>query len=171
MRRMHGLSGRGVAAVGALCLAAGAAAFTSSASAAARSSRHVASNAIGALDCNGFSPIQRSVKISGACTDPKGYDGGRFYDNGHYIGHDEPIIRFLSSRPGSGNDITWTEQLPRDPAQAPTVATPGSDVTHWFELSLAPWFSMALCNPESYPYRSEETRLNSSHPSISYAVF
>jgi hypothetical protein len=33
----------------------------------------------------------------------------------------------------------------------PTVSTPGKDVTHWFELSVAPWFSMALCNSHSYP--------------------
>jgi hypothetical protein len=161
---MRGLSGRGLALVGALCLAAGTAAFTGSASAAAQGSPHVAPKAIGGLDCNGFSPLQRTVKLTGACTDPKGYDGGRFYDNGHYVGHDEPVVRFLSSRPGSGNDITWTEQLPRDPAQAPTVATPGSDVTHWFELTLAPWFSMALCNPESFPYTPCTPQSDSNAP-------
>jgi len=114
----------------------------------------VAPNAIGALDCNGFSPIQQSIKPSMACTDPiaiQGLAGDRFEDNGHYIGHDEPSIRFLSSKPGSGNDVTWTETLPLDPSAAPTVATPGSDVTHWFELSIAPWFGMALCNPYSFP--------------------
>src|SRR5215470_17751385 len=82
----------------------------------------VAPNAVGGLDCNGFSPIQHSVKLTGACSDPKGYDGGRFYDNGHYIGHDEPIVRFMSSQTGSGNDVTWTETLPRDPAALPSVA-------------------------------------------------
>jgi hypothetical protein len=114
----------------------------------------VAPNAIGELDCNGFSPIQQSVKPTMACTDPvslDGFAGTRFEDNGHYIGHDEPSIRFLSSQPGSGNDVTWTETLPRDPAAAPTVATPGSDVTHWAELSIAPWFGMALCDPYSFP--------------------
>src|SRR5262245_46962217 len=86
---------------------------------------HIAPNQVGGLDCNGFSRVQRSVKLTSLCTDPKGYDGGRFYDNGHYIGHDEPIIRFMSSRDGSGNDITWTEQLPMDPPRQPTVGTPG----------------------------------------------
>jgi hypothetical protein len=164
MRRIRRLSRRTVAAVGALCLAVGVAAFTGSAPAAAQGPKHVAPNAVGGLDCNGFSPIQRSVKMTGACTDPKGYDGGRFYDNGHYIGHDEPIVRFMSSQPGSGNDITWSEQLPRDPAQAPTVGTPGSDVTHWFELSIAPWFSMALCNPESFPYTPCKPQSDSNAP-------
>jgi hypothetical protein len=114
----------------------------------------VAPNKTGALDCNGFSPIQQSVKRTMVCTDPRSFEGGkpaRFEDNGHYIGHDEPSIRFLSDRPGSANNVTWNETLPSDPAALPTVATPGSDVTHWFELSIAPWFGMALCDPYSYP--------------------
>ena len=114
----------------------------------------VAPNKTGALDCNGFSPIQRSVKRTMVCTDPRSVEDGkpaRFEDNGHYIGHDEPSIRFLSDRPGSANNVTWNEMLPSDPAVLPTVATPGSDVTHWFELSIAPWFGMALCDPYSYP--------------------
>src|SRR5438105_3642530 len=112
----------------------------------------------GALDCNGFSTAQKSIKPTGVCTDVRGFPGdtafnqdNRFYDNGHYIGHDEPDMTFLSNAPGSGNDVSWTETLPMDPAAAPTVNTPGSDVSHWFELSVAPWFSMALCNSESYP--------------------
>jgi hypothetical protein len=31
------------------------------------------------------------------------------------------------------------------------VSKPGSDVTHWFELSPATWFSMMMCDPKSYP--------------------
>jgi hypothetical protein len=103
------------------------------------------------LDCNGFSRIQRPVKMTSVCSDPKGYEGGRFFDNGHYIGHDEPIVRFLSDEPGSGNHTVWRETLPRSPQHRPTVNNPGSDYTHWFELSVAPWFSMALCNSRSYP--------------------
>jgi hypothetical protein len=127
-----------------------------------------APNAVGLLDCNGFSPIQRSVKPTGACTDPKAIyeqDGARFIDNGHYVGHDEPSIRFLSSKPGSGNDVTWTETLPTDPMATPTVATPGSDVTHWFELSVAPWFGMALCDGYSYPQSSCKPNSDSNAPS------
>ena len=85
--------------VGFLVLVVGVLAGFGSAPAVAGShSQRVAPHAVGALDCNGFSPIQRTVKLTGACTDPKGYDGGRFFDNGQYIGHDEPIIRFLSKR-------------------------------------------------------------------------
>jgi hypothetical protein len=111
-------------------------------------------HSIGMLDCNGLSPIQHTVRAGAVCTDPRSlYDGkgARFSDNGTYIGHDEPDLRFLSSAPGSGSDVTWTETLPRDPNHQPTVNTPGKDVTHWFELSIAPWFSMALCNSRSYP--------------------
>jgi hypothetical protein len=118
-----------------------------------------ASAANGELDCNGQSPIEHSVKMSMACTDIRGFNNvwnkntwnGRFYDNGEYIGHDEPDMTFLSPQRGSGNDVTWTETLPKDPTAAPTATNPGSDVTHWFELSVAPWFSMAMCDPKSYP--------------------
>ena len=122
---------------------------------------------VGLLDCNGRSPVQKSVRVSLACSDPRSiYDGKsvHFFDNGQYIGHDEPIIRFLSKRHGSGNDITWLERLPRDPKALPTVANPGSDVTHWFELSIAPWFSMALCNAESYPLNPCRPRSDSNAP-------
>jgi hypothetical protein len=146
-----------LALVGVLFGVVAALAFTGSAG--AGSSSRFSAIARGALDCNGFSTVQQSIKPTGVCTDVRGFagtenaytDDGRFFDNGHYIGHDEPDLTFLSSKPGSGNDVTWTETLPMDPVTAPTVATPGSDVTHWFELSIAPWFSMALCDPYSYP--------------------
>jgi hypothetical protein len=142
--------------VGLLLAVAAAAVFSGSAAAGSTGSTPAT---IGGLDCNGFSPLQQSARPSGQCTDIRGFPGvdnannqdGRFYDNGHYIGHDEPDLTFLSNRPGSGNDVTWTETLPMDPTATPTVANPGSDVTHWFELSVAPWFSMALCNADSYP--------------------
>ncbi len=108
-------------------------------------------NAYGEIDCNGLSPIQKPAKADLACADPRGSYGGRFYENGHYIGHDEPSLRFLSSRKGSGSNFTITETLPRDPKGMPTVKTPGHDVTHWFELSVAPWFSTTVCDPDSAP--------------------
>jgi hypothetical protein len=107
--------------------------------------------AMAGLDCNGFSPIQRAVKLTMLCADPKGPEGESLEDNGHYVGHDEPAVRFVSTRPGSGAEVLWHERLPLDPARDPTVASPGHDVTHFFELSVAPWFGMALCDPQSYP--------------------
>ena len=88
---------------------------------AAPASHGVRPNAMGNLDCNGFSPIQRPLKQHAVLhRHPRLQDHyERFYDNGHYIGHDEPSIRFLSNRPGSGNNVTFTETLPRDPAALP----------------------------------------------------
>jgi hypothetical protein len=114
--------------------------------------------ATGELDCNGDSPVQKPVRAN-LCADIRGIAGvdnsntwgGKFYDNGEYIGHDEPDATFLSSAPGSGNNVTWTETIGRDPAALPTDVAPGHDVSHWFQLSPAPWFSMALCDPNSYP--------------------
>ncbi len=68
--------------------------------------------------------MQSSVNNRLNCTDIRGFDntwnpntwGGRFYDNGRYIGHDEPDMTFLSNAAGSGDNVTWTETLPRDPS-------------------------------------------------------
>jgi hypothetical protein len=130
----------------------------------------------GFLDCNGFSRRQRAIKHSLACADIGGKPGisndwvwnSRFHDNGHYIGHDEPDMTFLSSAPGSGNDVSWSETLPRDPSALPTVAHPGSDVTHWFELSIAPWFSMAMCDGNSYPQSSCAPKSDANAPRADY---
>ena len=114
-------------------------------------------NARGELDCNGWSKAQKPVRAFN-CTDIRGSTkktantwDGRFYDNGHYIGHDEPDAAFLSNTAGSGNNVNWTITLGRDPKAAATVADPGHDVSHWVELTPAPWFSMALCDPNSFP--------------------
>ena len=52
----------------------------------------------------------------------------------------------------------------RDPSSRPTGDTPGSDVTHWFDLSVAPWFSMALCNSRSYPLNPCNPNSDSNAP-------
>lgn len=163
------------ALAGLLLVVAAAVAFTGSA--AAGSTPSFKPGTIGGLDCNGFSAIQQSAKPTGVCTDIRGLAGAdteysknsRFYDNGHYIGHDEPDLTFLSKRHGSGNDVTWTETLPKDPKASPTVNTPGKDVTHWFELSIAPWFSMALCNPKSYPLNRCKPNSDSNAPHGNFA--
>lgn len=108
-------------------------------------------NTTGELDCNGLSPSQKPVKPAIMCKDPKGSWNGRFYENGHYIGHDEPSVRFISSQRGSGSTVTFAESLPVEPRALPTVAKPGHDVTHTFELTPAPWFSIDVCDPNSTP--------------------
>jgi hypothetical protein len=132
----------------ALALPAPGAGATANRGAAAAS---VAPNATGELDCNGLSPVQKPVKTAIGCLDPRGSWNGRFYENGHYIGHDEPSIRFVSARPGSGDNVTFNERLPVEPTALPTVSSPGHDVTHTFELTVAPWFSIDVCDPNSTP--------------------
>ena len=132
----------------------------------------VTPSAYGELDCNGHSNMQKSVKLTFACADIRGFAnesnantwGGRFYDNGYYIGHDEPDISFLSSKPGSGNDVSYTTTLPRDPRAAPTVNRPGNDVAATFELTPAFWYSMALCDPNSYPQSTCAPNSDSNAP-------
>jgi hypothetical protein len=96
---------------------------------------------VGGLDCNNDSSIQRTVKQVQVCADPRGAYG-RGYDNGHYVGHDEPSIGFNSDRPGSGNDVHWLIKLP---VERPLPAT------QTLENMIAFWFSMAVCDPKSYP--------------------
>lgn len=101
----------------------------------------------GGLDCNGYSPISKNVKPFMVCADPRGLNGKSFYDNGWYIGHDEPSIQFFSDQPNSGNNMIWEVTLPK---QDPTPNQSGTSVAT-FELTPAVWISLALCDPQSYP--------------------
>jgi hypothetical protein len=106
------------------------------------------------LDCNGLSPKFKSVKrMRGMlCTDPiktvKGDDSYRFYDNGAYVGHDEPSVKFISNSPNSGNTMSYLMRVPIDPAKAPTG---NGSVTDYGQLSVAPWFGLPLCDSASFP--------------------
>jgi hypothetical protein len=120
----------------------------------AATSVSVKPNATSEMDCNGHSPVYSSVKASmgGLCTDPIAvYDGTptRFYDNGHYVGHDEPSVKFISSAAGSANDMTYLMRLAVDPKAAPTASSP--KVSRYGELSPAPWFGLPICDAKSYP--------------------
>jgi hypothetical protein len=97
---------------------------------------------VGNLDCNGYSAIQRPLKRTEVCADFRDEYGGRGYDNGHYVGHDEPSIAFISTVPHSGNNLQWDITLPRE---RPLPAT------QTFENQVAFWFAMALCEPNSFP--------------------
>jgi hypothetical protein len=126
--------------------------------------------AIGDLDCNGYSPIQRPVRPGGpTCAEVHGGSwNGHLYDNGHYIGHDEPTMQFYSSRPGSSTAVNWTQVLPRDPFALPTGHGPLKDVTHFFELMPSLWYSMDLCDPDSYPQLPCTPDSDSNTPHGSY---
>ena len=114
----------------------------------------VAPNPVNLTDCNGYSPAYPSLKpaMKALCTDPLARDDDgdtyRFADNGHYIGHDEPSVKFLSSAPNSGNTMTYYMQLGVDPKGAPT---PDGTTSDYAELSIAPWFGLPICDGKSYP--------------------
>jgi hypothetical protein len=104
----------------------------------------------GGLDCNGFSPLQTTYRHL-LCTETSARGSGdqAFEDNGHYIGHDEPSIGFYSTKPGSGNDVTYMTTLPREPSAAPNGSFHGPV---WdFQLRPTDWFGMVVCDNQSYP--------------------
>ncbi|HVA60361.1 MAG TPA: hypothetical protein VNG13_07465 [Mycobacteriales bacterium] len=138
------------ATVGAVAALVAASIAATGATFAAAATGSVSPRATGELDCNGYSTIQTSVRPGFVCADLHGANGGRFYDNGWYIGHEEPTIQFLSTAPGTGDNVTWRQQLPLEPTVAPTDNSPANPVTHSFELTVAPWFSMMMCDPNSY---------------------
>jgi hypothetical protein len=114
----------------------------------------VTPRAVNNLDCNGYSPKYTSIRkdMKPLCVDPvkRAADGSsyRFLDNGHYVGHDEPSVKFISHAANSGNTFSYVVQLPVDPTKAPT---PSASVTKYGELSVAPWFGLPMCDPHSYP--------------------
>lgn len=113
----------------------------------------VAPNPANEADCNGWSAAFKSVKPAERmlCTDPIQIRDGkasRFVDNDWYVGHDEPSVKFISSQPGSGNNMTYYMKLPVNPPRQPTAS---GSVTDYGELSIAPWFGLPICDPQSYP--------------------
>jgi hypothetical protein len=97
--------------------------------------------AVGSLDCNGLSKIQKPLRPHDTCTDFQ-LNGERGEDNDVYIGHDEPSVGFYSNAPGSGNNMQWEITLPRE-RKLPATQT--------FENYIAFWFGLALCDPGSFP--------------------
>ena len=130
-----------------------AASAASARTSAASASTSIAPKPTNLLDCNGHSTKYKEVKkdLGGLCTDPRGTWGGRFEDNGVYVGHDEPSVKFISSAPGSGNDMTYVNTLGKDPHAKPTTSPHGKTVSDYAELSPAPWFGLPICDPGSYP--------------------
>jgi hypothetical protein len=113
-------------------------------------------NAFSEMDCNGWSPTYKAVApaMKMRCVDPVSLYGGkasRFYDNGHYVGHDEPTTKFISSSSRSGNTMTYLMQLSSDPAGTPTTSPSGTTVSDYAELSPTPWFGLPICDSNSFP--------------------
>jgi hypothetical protein len=86
----------------------------------------------------------KCAQSSGMCTEVANSDDVF----GHYVGHDEPSMLFLSNTPGSGNHMTYNLTLPTDP---PPSNPTGVNKSYAFELSGAEWLGMALCDTQSFP--------------------
>jgi type II secretory pathway pseudopilin PulG len=102
----------------------------------------------GGLDCNGWSPVQKTFRQMW-CTEIAANSPRGFVDNGWYVGHDEPDLGFFSFRRGSANHMTYKTVLPVDPSTPPSVPFGGS--THEFQLTPAIWFGLTMCDTQSYP--------------------
>jgi hypothetical protein len=126
-------------ASGALSVSAYSSGVSSSAPASNQSSSFPSS---GELDCNGYSSVQTAVDKDLSCAQPIG-PNGIYTDNGWYVGHDEPGMRFISSAAGSGNSQVYNIKLPEGQTSDNGI--------RFFEDAAAPWFSMAICDPNSYP--------------------
>ena len=50
-----------------------------------------------------------------------GATGWQFEYNGTYAGHDEPSVKFISSAPGTGDNMTDVMRLAKGPKGKPTV--------------------------------------------------
>jgi hypothetical protein len=117
-------------------LAAGA--LPASAASAAASQAKVLKDTAGSID----EPLCQSNKST--CVDAAGTIAGK------YVGHDEPSVLFKSSRPGSGNDMTYTITLPKDPKTQPNASGAGGSTWN-FQLRPTFWFGLTLCDTESAP--------------------
>jgi hypothetical protein len=142
----------GLAVAGQLALASAASA-THTVASVSHTSGTIAPNKINSLDCNAWSNKYQAANPGQKmfCTDPLAYYNGqatRFYDNNHYVGHDEPSVKFISGVKGSGNTMTYNMRLPKDPVAKPTAS---GSVVDYEELSVAPWFGLPICDPKSYP--------------------
>jgi hypothetical protein len=168
-RGLKGLTAAiGVIFVAALSLS-GVSASAATAAKTTTTSTSVAPNPASEVDCNGWSPKYQTIrKMAGAtCVDPMKVTNGkgqRFYENGHYVGHDEPSVKFISSAPGSGNTMSYLMKIPVDPRKTPT---PNASVTDYGELSVAPWFGLPMCDPHSYPQNNCTPDSDSNLGSIS----
>ena len=81
---------------------------------------------------------------SAICTEVQ--DPEEVFGEGNYVGHDEPSTLFYSTKPGSGNQMSYQLTLPNDPSPTNPL-TPGKSFN--FQLHPAFWFGMAMCDTQS----------------------
>jgi hypothetical protein len=84
-----------------------------------------------------------------------------------YVGHDEPATTFYSDVPGSGNRMQYMLRLPKDPSVT-NPNTPGK--SYQVELNGAFWFSLPMCDTQSYPEQVSTCTPDSDSNIVSPAV-
>src|SRR3954451_11952045 len=78
------------------------------------------------LDCNGFGAGSGTVNPANyMCTDLHAGIDEPAEDNGHYVGHDEPLVGYYSTEPGSGYNVRYQVTLPVEPPALPTGSRHG----------------------------------------------
>jgi hypothetical protein len=162
----------GIAVVCQLSLTGTAGAATAATTAKAVTAGTIAPNPANELDCNGHSGKYVTVRpVAATCVDPVKVLNGkrfRFEDNEHYIGHDEPSVKFISHTPGSGNTMSYLTRIPVDPKASPT---PSGSVTNYGELSVAPWFGLPMCDSLSFPQGNCTPDSDSNNPNVAGSAF
>src|SRR5437588_6534995 len=90
------------------------------------------------------------------------WDSEAVFGDEIYTGHDEPSVLFYSNVPGSGNQNQWNFVLPSEPS-ASNPRAHGKSYT--FDLGVAFWLGMAMCDTQSYP-EQESTCTSDSDSNI-----
>ncbi len=120
-----------------------------------------------------------SVAEGHDCNDPDSHDRActelapeviaRLKANGYpyYLGHAEPTAEYFSRAGASGYNMQWKFQLP---AGEPTPTQDGTK-TNNFELYIAQWLGLALCDPNSNPYGPCTPLSDANNPSTAGAGF
>lgn len=116
-------------------------------------------------DCN--DPDAQSIYTL-ACTDVRKdiVKDAQAHGYPYYIGHDEPALQFFSNTAGSGNNMKWKIQLPNEP----TPTQNGAKVAN-FELFVADWLGLALCDPSSNPFGACTPNSDTNNPNTAGSAF
>ena len=104
-----------------------------------------------------------------AATCTETWDSEKVFGADQYVGHDEHSLLFYSNTPGSGNNVQYQMILPTEPSSSnPLMRGKAYD----FQLHIAPWFGMILCDTQSYPEQMStcppDSDANISDPALTY---
>lgn len=104
-----------------------------------------------------------------ACVEPTKALIEQLYNEGYpyYIGHAEPTTEFFSTAGLSGSNMKWKFVLP---ATDPAPTQNGSSVAN-FELYVALWMGLDLCDPNSFPYGSCVADSDTNNPATAGSGF